>query len=447
MRLIGIWLWIDARRAASWLAVGLAAVTTVACLAEGADPLPTVDSWHGMPGTMLLLFSTAVAVVAAVGEPAPSACEPRFVGAGAAAVLFRESGILTTTGLWSRGAWPLLGVSGGMLVAAPEVIDVAAAWTGGVAALASIHLVRRWGLAAADSATAVILAAGIATTAGAIVAGMPGPMISVGPAILLVVVGIWMAVVGCILAVAMAVEAVPTALLPGLVPPAIEAGGRSPGRQADVLAGFPERVPPVATRLRRALVTAEMIATLAALAGWLVLDHDQAWRYAVFALLGFMAMGVPLATLGNGSAVTAAWTRLTGRRWIMRHAAAVLARQAAILCWPLVVAGCLVGSGNAGWGVLLAATALLVVLASGMLVCLIGGWWMASGEALQAATFAALIASAAGVAWFAAPARPAASARGAFPFAVEPLAGSCQTFPILQNESPGPPQGDSHRDG
>jgi hypothetical protein len=324
---------------------------------------------------------------------------------------------------------------------------VAAAWTGGVAALATIQLVRRRGLVAADSATAVILAAGIATTAGAIVAGIPGPMTNVGPAILLVVVGIWMAVVGCILAVAMAVETVPVALLPGLVPPAIEVGIGSAGQQAGIRAGFPEQVPPVATRLRRALVTAEMIATLAALAGWLVLDREQAWRYAVFALFGFMAMGVPLATLGNGFAVTAAWTRLTGGQWVVWHTAAVLARQAAILCWPLAVAGCLVGSGNAGWGVLLAATALSVVLASGMLVCLIGGWWRASGEALQAATFAALIVSAAGVARFADPARPSLSSRVAFPFAVEPLEGSCQTFPALQVGFRVPPQGVGSPDG
>ena len=305
------------------------------------------------------MLSAAVLAVAAIGDVPLAICFPAVRG------LPRRWGCA-----WAceRAAWPLVGMMLGMLAAGgvPESFEIVPSVTAG-ALLATVTTVasRLSGAKAADAASLTLLlaAASVATSVG-LESRLGGSCIGG--------VAAWLLLGGLGWAWSRSQRAAIETLLPGPHRAGYVAG-------ADVLHvdALPANGP-----LRQTLARLAMIAALAAMAGWLVLEpavdsasggrdgpvgqagqwdrlvqvYRAAVAWALFTAAWFVALAVPQATLQDGLAGARGWERVfrtaahlrhgaaawrlgiwSVRPGPMRFAAGVALSQAAILGWPVLV--------------------------------------------------------------------------------------------------------------
>ncbi len=336
---------IDARRPASWLALLAGAAAGWSCGGIGAG---TGDG-AAIAGAVL---SAAAAAVAAIGDlPLDLVAAP---------VLSSRRG-WRWAAAWAveRAFWPLAGFVAGLLPFAARDnagLVLASGVFGGLAAAVTVARVR---LAAAGAADAASLTLAIAVaSAAASVATRGGPLVAAAAA-----AAAWGVCGGLAGAWSRAVWA-----LGG--PPADAFAGPGTVPVAEPARGPLARDPfPAAGPLRHVLERLAMAAALVAMAGWLVLEPEHAGSrlpaaaaWACLSAAWLAALVVPQATLQDGAAGADAWQRLfraaaaRGPRrggdelpWSfgrcvgdvrpgpVRFAAGAALAQAAILGWPPLV--------------------------------------------------------------------------------------------------------------
>ena len=344
---------IDLRRPASWITLAMGGWVGWWCATATAD----------QSGGIAML-PAAVLAVAAIGDIPLAFCLPAGRG---------RQFLWGCAWACERAAWPLVGMMLGMLAAGggpewfePESFGIlAAATAGALLAAATTAASRLSGAKAADAASLVLLVASASAAAAIGLASRLGGSCVGGVAAWLVLGGlIW----GWSRSQRTAIEAV----LPGSHRPGHVAG-------ADVLHvdALPANGP-----LRQTLSRLAMVASLAAMAGWLVLEpavdptvegglgqgvqngqwdrlvqvHQAAMAWALFTAAWFVGLAVPQATLQDGMAGARDWERLFrttsgarrgGAAWRprlsvprlgpVRFAGGVALSQAAILGWPVLV--------------------------------------------------------------------------------------------------------------
>lgn len=339
---------IAARRSASWLAAGMACAAAWASQSEGAVAV------------------AALAMLAAMGD-LPPASVPPVVGGWIAA----------------RMAWPLAGLAGGVamrLITAslPTRAMIEIAITAGVAVLLTAVTAwavrRRSEVATADAVSLAMFTATAAALAGSaagscVVTALSWVAMSAG--------GSWLAHRFC-----------------------QPAAGPLPRGGGDLVAGLMFQSP-----LRRGLGRLAMITMLLAMVGWLLLDPARAGWAAALAAALMICLALPLVVLQNGSGEDglSPWATLLrstpGERLGLRDTATQLAvetvaRHAAVLGWPsLVAAAVTAGSPGGPWPAILVAT---VIVASGGAILGIGLACRGLGLARETA-FALALALVAGV--------------------------------------------------
>ena len=272
-----------------------------------------------------------------------------------------------------RAAWPFVGVMLGMLAAGggtesfkPESFGILAAATAGALLAAVTTVVSRLsGAKAADAASLVLLVAAASAAAAIGLAPRLGGSGIGGLAA-------WLLLGGLVWAWSRSQRTAIEAVLPGMLRTGHVAG--ADGLHVDAL--------PANGPLRQTLSRLAMIAALAAMAGWLVLEpaiepavgggpdpvgqnglwdrlvqvNEAAMAWAVFTAAWFIALAVPQATLQDGMAGARGWEHLfrtaahvrheSAARWRstwslrpgpVRFAGGVALSQAAILGWPVLV--------------------------------------------------------------------------------------------------------------
>ena len=341
---------IDQRRPASWITLAMGGWLGWWCAAA------TTDQSGG-----IAMLAAAVLAVAAIGDVPLVICLP--------AGRWRQF-------LWGcawaceRAAWPFVGMMLGMLAAGgvPKSFEIATAAMAG-ALLAAVTLVasRLSGAKAADAASLVLLVA----------AASAAPAIGLAPRLGGSCVGgvaAWLLLGGLVWASSWSwsQRAARETLLPGS-----HRAGNVAGADVLHVDALPANGP-----LRQTLTRLAMVAALAAMAGWLVLEpavdptagnghdhlgqhgqwdrmvhvHHAAAAWALFTAAWFICLAVPQATLQDGLAGTRGWERLFrttpgarrgGVAWRprlsvprlgpVRFAGGVAVSQAAILGWPVLV--------------------------------------------------------------------------------------------------------------
>ena len=338
---------IDLRRPASWITLAIGGWLGWWCSAR----TEAVGS--------IAMLSAAVLAVAAIGDVPLAVCLP----AGRGLPL-----------LWAceRAAWPLVGMMLGMLAAGGGMQSfeiMPAAMVGGLLAAGTTVASRLSGAKAADAASLTLLVAAASATAGGGLASRLGGTCAGG-------VAAWLLLGGLGWAWSRSQRTATETLLPGSPRSGHVAG-------ADVLHG--DALPAIGP-LRQTLTRLAMVAALAAMAGWLMLDsaidptsggghgpvgqtvsqhgpwdrlaqgNRAAVAWALFTAALFVVLAVPRATLQDGIAGAVGWERLfrtaahvrhggaAGRRGIgslrpgpARFATGVALTQAAILGWPVLV--------------------------------------------------------------------------------------------------------------
>ena len=338
---------IDLRRPASWIGLAMGGWLGWWC--------PT----RGLANEGIALVSAAALTVAAIGDLPLAVWAP--VGRGRVALW---------GSVWAceRAAWPLVGVMIGMLASGggPKGFGiVTAAMVAGLLAAVTTVASRLSGAKAADGASLTLLLAAASVAAGCVLVPRLGGS-SVGAA------AVWLLLCGMGWAWSRSQRVAIEAVLSGTHRAFHGAG-------ADVLHvdALPANGP-----LRQTLARLAMIAALAAMAGWLVLEpsidpgsgsgpnvagqwdrltqvHRAAAAWALFTATWFIGLAVPQATLQDGIAGARSWEGLmrtaaaaghagpgkVARRrfsWNLRpgpvrFAGGVALSQAAILGWPVVV--------------------------------------------------------------------------------------------------------------
>ena len=305
------------------------------------------------------MLSAAVTAVAAIGDVPLAGCllaggGPRFFWGCAWAC--------------ERAAWPLVGMMLGMLAAGGVTQSVGvmpAAAVGALLAAGTMTVCRLSGAKAADAASLTLLMAAATAAAGGELAPRLG-----GSGMAAVVV--WLLIGG----MGWAWSRSQRAAMETLLPESHRSGhfASADGLQVDVL--------PAKSSLRQTLMRLAMVAALAAMAGWLMLEpasgpatgsghepvsqdgqwdrtvqlHHAAAAWALFTAAWFIGLAVPQATLQDGVAGAMQWERLfrtaarvgnaraAGRFGVgslrpgpVRFAGGVALTQAAILGWPVLV--------------------------------------------------------------------------------------------------------------
>jgi hypothetical protein len=353
LAMLGVFVGIDRRRPASWitLAIGcwLGWWCSTCAAADGG----------------IAMLSAAVLSVAAIGDIPLAVCLPADRG---------RQFLWGCAWACERAAWPLVGMTLGMLAGGgglasfgPEFFGMLAAATAGALLAAVTTAAGRLagGATAADAASLVLLLAAASAAAGSgLASGLGGSGAGGGVA--------WLLLGGLGWAWSRSQRAARETLLPGS-PRATQVAA------ADVLHAdaLPANGP-----LRQTMTRLAMVAALAAMAGWLVLEpavdpgyggeQDHAglqgqWEqlvqfqraavvWALFTAAWFIGLAVPQATLQDGMAGARDWDRLfrttpRARRssaawrpglWAprlgpVRFAGGVSLTQAAVLGWPVLV--------------------------------------------------------------------------------------------------------------
>jgi hypothetical protein len=301
------------------------------------------------------MFAAAVLAVAAIGDVPLAVCLPAGHG-------------LPLCWACERAGWPLVGMMLGMLAAGgvTESFESVPSVTAG-ALLATVTTVasRLSGAKAADAASLTLLMAAASAAASAGLAPRLGEGCVGG-------VAAWLLLGGLGWAWSRSQRAAIETLLPGP-----HRAGHVAGADVLHVDALPANGP-----LRQTLTRLAMIAALAAMAGWLVLEpavdpasgggHGSAGQngqwdrlvqvyraavaWALFTAAWFVALAVPQATLQEGIAGGRGWERLfrtaahmrdgtaawrrsiwSLRPGLVRFAAGVTLSQAAILGWPVLV--------------------------------------------------------------------------------------------------------------
>ena len=339
---------IDLRRPASWITLAMGGWVGWWCATATAD----------QSGGIAML-PAAVLAVAAIGDIPLAFCLPAGRG---------RQFLWGCAWACERAAWPLVGMMLGMLAAGggmPSFESVPAATVGALLAAVTTVASRLSGAKAADAASLVLLVASASAAAAIGLASRLGGSCLSG-------VLAWLLLGGLGWAWSRSQRAARETLLPG-TPRATQVAG------ADVLHAD---VLPANGPLRQTLSRLAMVAALAAMAGWLVLeptvdpgsgggqDHvglQSQWEqlvqfqraavaWALFTAAWFIGLAVPQATLQDGMAGARDWDRLfrttpgarrSGAAWWpgllaprvgpVRFAGGVALSQAAILGWPVLV--------------------------------------------------------------------------------------------------------------
>ena len=342
--LLGLFVGIDLRRLASWIALAMGGWLGWWCAAA------TADQSGG-----LAMLSAAMLAVAAIGDIPLAVCLP----AGRSLPLF-----------WccERAAWPLVGMMLGMLAAGGgmQSFEIVPAATAG-ALLAAVTTVasRLSGAKAADAASLVLLMAAASAAAAIGLAPRLGGSCVGG-------VAAWLVLGGLVVAWSRSQRTAIEAVLPGS-----HRAGHVAGADVLHVDALPANGP-----LRQTLTRLAMVAALAAMAGWLVLEpvvdpavgggpdhggqnghrdrllqvYEAAMAWALFTAAWFIGLAVPQATLQDGMAGARNWERLFrttsgagrgGAAWRprlsvprlgpVRFAGGVALSQAALLGWPVLV--------------------------------------------------------------------------------------------------------------
>ena len=380
---------IDLRRPASWIALAMGGWLGWWC------------STHAAAGGGIAMALAAASTAAAIGDLPLALWAP----AGHGRPLWGS--------LWAceRAAWPLVGVLIGMLAAGggePQAFEVApAAMVGSLLAAATTVASRLSGAKAADGATLTLLLAAASGAAGGGLAPWLGRS-CVG------VAAVWLLLCGLGWAWSRSQKAAIETLLPGA-----HRAGHAAGAEVLHVDALPADGP-----LRQTLTSMAMVAALAAMAGWLVLEpavdpgagtgHTLAgpaglWdgmtevqraaaAWALLTATWFIGLAVPQATLQDGIAGARSWEGLmrtaatsghpgpgkvapwrffsSPRPGPVRFAGGVAVFQAAILGWPIVVCAVLALPTPAAarlplaivMGLAVAAAALTAVVAVGAAV-------------------------------------------------------------------------------
>ena len=351
--LFGLFVGIDLRRPASWITLAMGGWVGWWCATATAD----------QSGGIAML-PAAVLAVAAIGDIPLALCLPAGRG---------RQFLWGCAWACERAAWPFVGMMLGMLAGGgvrdsfePESFEILAAATAG-ALLAAVTTAasRLSGAKAADAASLELLVASASAAAAIGLASRLGGSCVGG-------VAAWLLLGGLVWAWSRSQRTAIEAVLPGSHRPGHVAG-------ADVLHvdALPANGP-----LRQTLSRLAMVAALAAMAGWLVLEpavdptvggglgqggqngqwdrllqvHQAAMAWALFTAAWFVGLAVPQATLQDGMAGARDWERLFrttsrarrgGAAWRprlsvprlgpVRFAGGVALSQAAILGWPVLV--------------------------------------------------------------------------------------------------------------
>jgi len=345
---LGLFVSIDLRRPASWITLAMGGWLGWWSAAATAD----------QSGGIAML-SAAVLAVAAIGDIPLAVCRPAGRG---------RQFLWGCAWACERAAWPFVGMMLGMLAADGGMRSfeiVPAATVGALLAAVTTAASRLSGAKAADAASLVLLMAAASAAAAIGLASRLGGSCVGG-------VAAWLALGGLVVAWSRSQRTAIEAVLPGSHRVGHVAG-------ADVLHvdALPANGP-----LRQTLTRLAMVAALAAMAGWLVLEpavdsgsgggHDHlgqhgqwdrllqvrhaAAAWALFTAAWFIGLAVPQATLQDGMAGVRNWERLfrttSGARrgsaaWRprlsvprlgpVRFAGGVALSQAALLGWPVLV--------------------------------------------------------------------------------------------------------------
>jgi len=332
---------IDARRAASWVALAAGAVAGAA--SGSLEP-------HATMAVAWPLLAAAAAAVAAIGD-LPLELLP--------ATVLRSRRGRRWAAAWAveRALWPLAGFAAGLLPfaahdAAARVL--ATALVGGVAAAATITVARLHDATAADAASLALALAGGATAATVAPQGGPAP-------VALAAAAAWLA--GGCLAWAWS-RAVATRRGEPLEFPLLAPFDRGPIAATGAARGTLALDPlPAGGPLRHLLDRLAMASALLGMAGWLMLEPEHAGNrvpaavaWACLSLAWLVALVAPAATLQDGVAGDDAWRRIFlatparrgpgggaihrfggARPGPLRFAAGAALAQAAILGWPPLV--------------------------------------------------------------------------------------------------------------
>ena len=345
-----LWLFvgIDLRRPASWIALAMGGWLGWWCAAA------TADQSGG-----LAMLSAAMLAVAAIGDIPLAVCLPAGRG---------RQFLWGCAWACERAAWPLVGMMLGMLAAGGgmQSFEIVAAATAG-ALLAAVTTVasRLSGAKAADAASLVLLVASASVATAIGLASRLGGSCVGG-------VAAWLLLGGLVWAWSRSQRTAIEAVLSGS-----HRAGHVAGADVLHVDALPANGP-----LRQTLSRLAMVAALAAMAGWLVLEpavdptvggglgqggqngqwdrllqvHQAAMAWALFTAAWFVGLAVPQATLQDGMAGARDWERLFrttsrarrgGAAWRprlsvprlgpVRFAGGVALSQAAILGWPVLV--------------------------------------------------------------------------------------------------------------
>ena len=344
---------IDLRRPASWITLAMGGWLGWWCATATAD----------QSGGIAML-SAAVLAVAAIGDIPLAVCRPAGRG---------RQFLWGCAWACERAAWPFVGMMLGMLAAGggpewfePESFGIPAAATAG-ALLAAVTTVasRLSDAKAADAASLVLLVAAASAAAAIGLAPRLGGSCVGG-------VAAWLVLGGLVVAWSRSQRTAIEAVLPGS-----HRAGHVAGADVLHVDALPANGP-----LRQTLSRLAMVAALAAMAGWLVLEpvvdsgsgggqdhlgqHGQwdrllqvrhaAAAWALFTAAWFIGLAVPQATLQDGMAGARNWERLFrttsgagrgGAAWRprlsvprlgpVRFAGGVALSQSALLGWPVLV--------------------------------------------------------------------------------------------------------------
>jgi hypothetical protein len=353
LAMLGIAVSIDRRRPASWITLAIGCWLGWWCSTDAA-----ADGGIAM-------LSAAVLAVAAIGDVPLAVCLPAARG---------RQFLWGCAWACERAAWPLVGMMLGMLAGGggpasfgSEFFGMLAAATAGalLAAVTTVAGRLAGGTTAADAASLALLLAAASAAAGSGLASWLGGSGACGGVA-------WLLLGGLGWAWSRSQRAARETLLPGS--PRATQVAAADVLHADVL--------PANGPLRQTMTRLAMVAALAAMAGWLVLepavdpgsgggqDHarlQSQWEqlvqfqraavaWALFTAAWFIGLAVPQATLQDGMAGARDWDRLfrttprarrSGAAWRpglwsprvgpVRFAGGVSLTQAAVLGWPVLV--------------------------------------------------------------------------------------------------------------
>ena len=351
--LLRLFVSIDRRRPASWITLAIGCWLGWWCSTRAA-----ADGGIAM-------LSAAVLGVAAIGDIPLAVCLPADRG---------RQFLWGCAWACERAAWPLVGMVLGMLAGGAggasfgsESFGMLAAATAGalLAAVTTVAGRLAGGATAADAASLTLLLAAASAAAGSgLASGLGGSGAGGGMA--------WLLLGGLGWVWSWSQRATRETLLPGT-----HRAGQVAGTDVLHADALPANGP-----LRQAMTRVAMVAALAAMAGWLVLEptvdpgsgggHDHVglqgqWEqlvqfqraavaWALFTAAWFIGLAVPQATLQDGMAGARDWDRLfrttpharrSGAAWRpslraprvgpVRFAGGVSLTQAAVLGWPVLV--------------------------------------------------------------------------------------------------------------